>query len=207
MLTASLHTYWPLYLLILPAVAVVILLWVLAIKRQARHSGDFRNALHRRAEEERLRSRYDVLQRETVLADPPADAVLGIGVYIQRYLDAQPDLYASYAALPETARRLYALSILFDEGREQVSSFFEKNGKPLVTDALTAVHAYAPVAFAQTFTQLFDAFDADNENASLLPADVRVWNAALREIGLGVCAENAKQAALHALDALDALRP
>lgn len=102
----------------------------------------------------------------------PEYLVEGLCCWIQTRLEAQEDMEAAYAALPEPQRLVYALGYVIQDGRERLSEFFRKNGQPLTGAAMQAAQLLLEPQAAALFQREFEAFDVEHEAVSVLADEI-----------------------------------
>ncbi|MDR1734158.1 MAG: hypothetical protein LBR73_04665 [Oscillospiraceae bacterium] len=153
-----------------PVAAILcVLLWIAAMKRAKKHNAAFQANLAAAKAEEALRKRYKTLDKKTAAADPPEQAILGVGAHIQMKLEAAPHMTEAFEELTEFAKQIYALSYLIETG--SVGNFFRIYAKPLTSYAQQAVEVYTDSVYAAAFRSFYAMYDSDDEAQSLLPAE------------------------------------
>ena len=153
----ALRQYW--YLGIALIAAVILTLWV--IKKAAQASS--RAHAEREAQMKKLEYESGVLKEFSELSEEKlrnADskrAFDGVAMNIQRYLEKQSNMNAAFSALSDSQKQIYALYYLIDDSKKGLSEFFKCNSAPLT-----------PAAFDSEYR----AYDPDDEDTSLIPAEI-----------------------------------
>ena len=161
----ALRQYW--YLGIALIATVILTLWV--IKKAAQASS--RAHAEREAQMKKLEYESGVLKEFSELSEEKlrnADskrAFDGVAMNIQRYLEKQSNMNAAFSALSDSQKQIYALYYLIDDSKKGLSEFFKCNSAPLTPAAREAVDSLFPADAAK-------AFDPDDEDTSLIPAEI-----------------------------------
>ena len=104
---------------------------------------------------------YHALRRE--FANPtleqmavaePTKLIAGLCANVQHQLEEAEDADDLFATLPEPAQVAYALGYVLEDGSEQLSNFFRRNGPPLTDIAQQAAQDLLPAEFAELFAAL-----------------------------------------------------
>ena len=161
----ALRQYW--YLGIALIAAVILTLWV--IKKAAQASS--RAHAEREAQMKKLEYESGVLKEFSKLSEEKR-AFDGVAMNIQRYLEKQSNMNAAFSALSDSQKQIYALYYLIDDSKKGLSEFFKCNSAPLTPAAREAVDSLFPADAAKAFDSEYRAYDPDDEDTSLIPAEI-----------------------------------
>jgi len=103
-----------------------------------------------------LRREFAEPTTEQMATAEPTRLIAGLCANVQHRLEESDDPDALFATLPEAAQFAYALGYLLEDGSEQLSHFFRRNGAPLTDVAQRAVQTFLSPEFAEVFTALFN---------------------------------------------------
>ncbi|MDR1928046.1 MAG: hypothetical protein LBQ33_05350 [Oscillospiraceae bacterium] len=163
-------------LALLASIVLCVFAWQRALRAAKRRQAQKEKLIEALEREKKLRADFASLTRQQ-MDDSPAERLMeGVCCNIQLWLEAQPDMNAAYAALPLPKRLLYALGYVVQDSRKGLTHFFRANGRPLTPDALQAVEQLVGGGYAAVFRRAYDAFDEENEEASVLPAYTAQWD-------------------------------
>lgn len=105
----------------------------------------------------------------------------GAANHLQRALEQTPSMNAAFLALPPPAQRIYALHYVLQAAAGSLSKFFTDFGPPLTPAALEAAQLLLPPEAAAIFTQVYAAYDPEDETQSLIQADVAQQDIAFKD--------------------------
>ena len=165
------------YSIVLLLIVVCIFAWSKALKASRRRHAR-RDAIIAELEREKaLRREFKTPTQQQLEDSPPARLLEGLCAHVQARLEKEDDMEAAFHALPEPARFVYALGYVVQDSRERLSDFFRKNGQPLTGVAMQAVDDHIGGEFAELFRAQYEAFDEENEAASLIESEVETADA------------------------------
>ena len=144
-----------------------------AVRAVRRHNRERDAVLNRLKEEERLRKKYETLTPALAQSADSAELLHALGLRIQKALENEPDLNASFLALPEPKQYVYALNYVFCEDTKTLSAFFRTYGTPLTDTALRAAETILPDFAERIFRPAFAMFDDNNETVSCTKESVQ----------------------------------
>ena len=173
----SIRDYPFFYIIILAVAVLCILLWSKAMRAARRRRGEKEALIAELEHEKALRTQFRQVTQQQLIDIPPTRLVEGLCCSVQMWLEKQEDMQAAYDALPEPRRLVYALGYVIQDGREELSEFFRKNGPPLTYAALEAAWRLVGGEYAQLFQREYDAFDKSNEKVSLAKGDIAAADA------------------------------
>jgi len=177
MILQSIQDHPIMYSVALGLVVLCIFAWSKAMKASRRRYAH-RDAIIAELEREKaLRKEFKFPTREQLENTPPARLIEGLCCQIQARLEKTDNMDAAFAALPEPARFVYALGYVAQDSRERLSEFFRKNGQPLTGVAMQAVDELIGDEYAELFRAQYEAFDEDNEAASLIESAIETSDA------------------------------
>lgn len=163
------HPYW----LVILAVLIIITVFV-CIKAGAASSKRYKasEAIMKKLKEENLlRNEFAVLTQSLIDGAEPARLFKGVALNLQKKISDAADMNAEFEKLTDEQKEVYALSFVVEDGSEKLSEFFKANGQPLTGFALKGFTRLFDGKAAEIFTNEYDAYDPDNENSSLIPAE------------------------------------
>jgi hypothetical protein len=163
--------------LLLAATALCVFAWVKALRAAKRRQKEKEELVRALEYEKQLRKDFAALDRDACAAVSAERLTEGVCTYLQLWLETQPDLTAAFDSLTEPQKLAYALGYVIQDSRKSLSHFFRANGKPLTPWALRAVEELIGGPYAAIFREAYGAFDEENEEVSLLPANIQAWNA------------------------------
>jgi len=181
-LRQSIADYPILYVVVLAVLVLCVFLWAIAMRASRRRRGEKESLIAALEYEKALRAQFRFITQQLLIDTPPERLVEGVCCAIQMDLEAQPDMQAAYGALPEPRRLVYALGYVVQDGRGALSEFFRRNGQPLTKSALEAVWRLVGGECAAVFAGEYDAFDEENEAASLVKGDIAAADARWEEL-------------------------
>lgn len=168
----STREYPVLYIVVILAAILCLFLWGMAMRSSKRRQ-QRKDALIAVLEREKaMREEFKTLTQQKMIDTPPERLVEGVCCHIQMELEQQPEMQAAYDALNEPQRLIYALGYVVQDTRDGLSEFFRKNGQPLTGAALEAVERLVGGEYARLFQQEYEAFDDENETASLIKEEI-----------------------------------
>ncbi|MDR0883005.1 MAG: hypothetical protein LBN05_00105 [Oscillospiraceae bacterium] len=170
--------HWYFLLILLALAALTVFVWIKALERRTvrKRKRDAEIALLDTQKAALAAYEAWVVDRNVPITD--AQLVIGRALSVQKLLQHEPDQEVAFAQLSADTRQAYALFYALLDTPGKLSHFFRQYGAPLTTAARDAVLRFVPPPAAQIFVQMFDAFDPDNETASLIPTQVTEWDAA-----------------------------
>ncbi|MDR3345255.1 MAG: hypothetical protein LBT21_06700 [Oscillospiraceae bacterium] len=169
--------HWYLLLLLLALAVCVVLVWRKALRKRAEVRRT-RAAITARLDEQKAALDAYRAYNATRASATNKQIFMGFALDIQSRIQKEIDLNAAFAALPQASRELYALYFALEDEPGKLSKFFKLYGKPLTTEALAAMHSFADADSAELFAKMHAAYDPDDENSSLIPAQITEWDAA-----------------------------
>lgn len=128
-----------------------------------------------------LRKEFDELTEEKAAKADDERLFKGVALGISRRIEKSENILKEFEALNDSQRIIYSLYFVFEDGSEKLDKFFRTNGTPLTDFALKGAQKLFPEKAAQAFNNEFDAFDENNESASIIPANIERDNAAFSE--------------------------
>lgn len=168
----ALKQYW--YLAVALVAVAIFTVWV--VKKAAEAAG--RTRAEREAQMKKLeyesgvRKEFAELSEEKLRSADKKRAFDGVAMNIQRYLEKQSNMNAAFSALSDSQKQIYALYYLIDDSKKGLSEFFKCNSAPLTPAAREAVDSLFPADAAKAFDSEYRAYDPDDEDTSLIPAEI-----------------------------------
>jgi len=123
-------------------------------------------------EENILRNEFSVLTDTLIDSSESAKLFKGIALNLQRKISDAADMRAEFETFPQEKKEIYSLSFVAEDGAEKLSGFFRANGQPVTGNALSIFKKLFDGKAAQIFEKEYNAFDEDNEEASVIPEEI-----------------------------------
>ena len=164
------HPYW----LVILAVLIIITVFM-CIKAGAASSKRYKanEAIIKKLKEENLlRNEFAVLTQSLIESAEPARLFRGVALNLQKKISDATDMNGEFEKLTDEQKEIYALSFVVEDGGEKLSEFFKANGQPLTCFALKGFTRLFDGKTAEIFTEEYNAYDPENETASLIPAEI-----------------------------------
>lgn len=161
--------------LLLVLIAVIIFTLWLCIKAgvaSKKHYNKNADLMAKIKEETQLIKEFAELSPSLIANADPAKLFKGIGLNLQKRVAKRPDIMAEFNSLTDEQKSIYALYTVIDDGKDGLSGFFKGCTHPLTDCAKTAVKDILDSKAAAVFAKEFNAYDDDNENVSLIPAEI-----------------------------------
>lgn len=164
--------YW--YLILALVVLVILTLWVINKAAQAsqKYHGERQKQMERLEYETGVLKEFAELNTEMLESADKKRAFDGVAMNIQRMLEKQANMDSAFFELSEAQQRIYALYYLADDSKEGLSEFFKCNSAPLTPIARDAVRELLPESAVKAFESEYDAYDPENEDASLIKSEI-----------------------------------
>ena len=115
-----------------------------------------------------IREKYSRISADEIRNDDGENLFEGIVSNIQSKLEKEEDMNSAFDSLDEKKKMIYAANYFFEDGKEKASNFFKNYDKPLSPYAVKAVREIFSDDFADAVKKVYDAYDNDNEEASLI---------------------------------------
>jgi hypothetical protein len=133
-------------------------------------------------EENELCNEFAILT-ETLISSAESDRLFkGVALNLQKRVAEKSDITAEFNSLSDEQKEIYALYSVIDDGEARLSGFFEVCGKPLTDVALRAIERLLDGEAVEAFRKEFDAYDDDNEAASVIPEEIKKLDESFREL-------------------------
>ncbi len=166
----NMREYWYLYLILLGLIVLTVFVVRKAAAASRRVHGRNNELIAKAKREKELRDAYADLTEEIIAAAPAESLFEGIALILESRCQTASDSLAFYNGLTQPQQFIYSIYYLLTDAKEKkLSDFFRSSTQPLTGDAAKAAQAMLDADAAQTVRQMFDCFDEDNENASVLP--------------------------------------
>lgn len=146
-------------------------------------------------EENILRNEFALLTESVIDKSEPAKLFKGVALNLQKKISDAADMNSEFEKLSQQQKEIYSLSFVVEDGSEKLSSFFKANGQPVTRNALSAFKTLFIGREADIFEYEYNAFDEDNENASVIPEEIEKLDEEFSQL---VCADEiCKKAGNH----------
>jgi hypothetical protein len=123
-------------------------------------------------EENILRNEFTVLTDTLVDNSDSAKLFKGVALNLQKKISDAEDMTAEFETLSQEKKEIYSLSFVVEDGSEKLSEFFRANGQPVTENALLVFKKLFDGKAAEIFENEYNAFDEDNEDASVIPKEI-----------------------------------
>jgi len=166
----SIQDYPLLYAIIAVLIPLCVLLWLKAMRASSRRNAGRDAIIAQLKEYHALRRAFSSPTAEQIAAAEPARLIAGLCANVQHHLEQADDPEVTFAALPQPAQFAYALGYVLEDGTEQLSNFFRRNGSPLTDIAQQAVQTLLPTQFSELFAALLAIHNGDaTDNVGDIP--------------------------------------
>lgn len=172
MLSAVLE-YWYLSLVFVAVSVLTVFVVFKAYKASAQVGAERKKVIERLKYENRTRAAFANLTSELAQAAEVKALFDGVALNIQAGLEKESDMNAAFEKLTTPQQYIYALYYVLLDGSQKLSEFFKKNGKPLTPIAGEAVHLIFGCKAGELYNDEYAAFDGDNEDISLITAEIQ----------------------------------
>lgn len=178
----NMSEYWYLYLILFGLIILTVFVIKKASAASRRVHGRNNELIAKAKREKELRDAYADLTEE-IIAAAPADALFeGVALILENQCQKVSDTLTFYNNLTQPQQFIYSVYYLLTDAKEKkLSAFFRNSTQPLTGDAAKAAQAMLDTDTAKTVRQMFDCFDEDNENASVIPEVLDKLDAAFTE--------------------------
>lgn len=167
----SILDYPVLYIIIIVLIALCLFVWRKAMRASARRNASRDMVIAQLKEYHALRREFANPTPEQMAAAEPNKLIAGLCANVQHQLEESNDPDGLFATLPQAVQTAYALGYLLEDGSEQLSNFFRRNGPPLTTIAQQAAQTLLPTEFAELYTALYAIHNGTAANhAADIPA-------------------------------------
>ncbi len=169
----SIKHFWFLYLLLFVLIVLTAFVCKKAFAASSRHSKEFNENLAKAKRAKELRDAYAELTGE-IIANAPADTLFeGIALNLEAVCQKSDDTSAFYLSLSSAQKLVYAYFYLASDSQKgKLSDFFAQSKKPLTSDALEAAEAILSTEVYTIVKEMFERYDEDNEDASVIPEEI-----------------------------------
>ena len=182
----SIKSYPLLYGILVLMLGLCLFAWIKAAQVSRRRQAEKDTLIAELEREKALRREFETPVRAQIESSPPEKVLDGMRCYIQVKLeragDAREAMEAAFYALPEPQRLVYALGVAMRDSDKALSDFFRLNGQPVTGAATEAARTIVGGAYAEVFRKEYDAFDEDNESASLIKSEIASLDARFRAL-------------------------
>lgn len=176
----------PYLILIMAAViALTVFVCIKAGKASAARSRENEAIMKKLKEENELRNEFAVLTQRTVSEAQPERLFRGVALNLQKRISDSSDMLGEFEKLTQEQREIYALSFVEEDGAEKLSDFFRANGAPLTLAALDGIKRIFGGRAAEIFEAELNAFDPENEEASVIPEQIQALDSEFAKLTEG----------------------
>lgn len=155
--------------LLLVALAVLALFVLIKAGRAfSKRSAENNRIIAKLEADTKLRKEFENLTPELARSAQPEKLFKGVALNLCRRIEKSENILEEFNSLNDCQKEVYSLYFVFEDGSAALSEFFKINGKPLTEYALSIVKKIYPAEFSEIFESEYDAYDSDNETASLI---------------------------------------
>ena len=130
----------------------------------------------------KLRKEFENLTPELAKSAQPEKLFKGVALNLCRRIEKAENILEEFNSLNDCQKEIYSLYFVFEDGGETLSEFFKINGKPLTEYALGIVKKIYPAELSGIFESEYDAYDSDNETASLIADKIAKEDAQFKKL-------------------------
>lgn len=179
----SIKHFWYLYVLLVLLIILTVFVFRKAIGAAARHNKDFNENLAKAKRAKELRDAYSNITEE-IIASAPADTLFeGIALCLEYTCQKSEDTNNFYESMTVGEKDVYALYYLISDAAEgNLSSFFKSSYRPLTSDAVAAAEKIFDVETYKVIKMMFDRYDENNEELSVIPHEIDRLNGEFRTL-------------------------
>lgn len=164
------YWYFTLALIAVSILTVFVCIKAYKVSKKTRLERD--KIIDRLKYENRTRAEFSTISKELIESSEPKKLFDGVAMNIQAKLEKESDMNAAFESLSQPQKYIYALYYVSVDGAEKLSEFFKMNGKPLTTAAGDAVTFILGCKAGELYKMEYDAFDDDNDEVSLIKAEI-----------------------------------
>lgn len=133
-------------------------------------------------EENILRNEFAVLT-DTLIGNADASRLFkGVALNLQKKISDAPDMRSEFEKLTAEQKEIYSISFVAEDGNEKLSGFFRANGQPVTGNALSLFKKIFDGKAVEIFEKEYNAFDEDNEETSLIPEEIKGFDAEFSQL-------------------------
>lgn len=182
----SIKHFWYLYLLLALLIILTVFVFKKAIGAASKHSKDFNENLAKAKRAKELRDAYSALTEE-VISSAPADTLFeGTALCLEYICQKSEDTNNFYESMTQGEKDVYALYYLVSDASEgNLSSFFKSSYRPLTSDAVSAAEKIFDSETYKVIKMMFDRYDENNEEMSVIPHEIDRLNGEFRDLTAG----------------------
>ncbi len=182
----SIKHFWYLYLLLALLIILTVFVFKKAIGAASRHSKNFNESLAKAKRSKELRDAYSYLTEE-IIASSPADTLFeGTALCLEYICQKNEDTNSFYDSMTQGEKDVYALYYLISDASEgNLSAFFKSSYRPLTSDAVAAAEKILDGATYKVIKMMFDRYDENNEEMSVIPHEIDRLNGEFRDLTAG----------------------
>ncbi len=178
----SFKEFWYLYLLLVVLIAVTVFVWKKAIAASSKHNKQFNENLAKAKRAKEMREAYGNLTAEIIEKAPASALFEGIAFNLEYACQKTEDTNSFYDSMTNGEKNVYALFYLISDASEgKLSNFFKSSYRPLTSDAVAAAKEILDENIYSVIEMMFNRFDENNEEYSVIPHEIDRLNGDYRE--------------------------
>jgi hypothetical protein len=175
---AAITEYWFFSLAFVAASILTVFVCIKAHRASVKARGEKYKIIDRLKYENKTRADFANLTTSLIKTAEPKALFDGIALNIQAGIEEKSDMNAAFEKLTIQQQYIYALYYVLLDGSKKLSEFFKMNGKPLTPIAGEAVRLIFGRKVGDLYSEEYAAYDDDNEETSLIPAEVQAQDQA-----------------------------
>ncbi|MEE1011606.1 MAG: hypothetical protein U0L11_06180 [Acutalibacteraceae bacterium] len=133
-------------------------------------------------EENILRNEFAVLTQTLIENAETTRLFKGVALNLQKKISDTPDMRSEFDKFTAEQKEIYAISFVIEDGEEKLSGFFRANGQPVTGCAYSLFKKIFSGKAAEIFEKEYNAFDEDNEETSLIPEEIKKYDAEFSQL-------------------------
>lgn len=130
----------------------------------------------------KLRKEFENLTPELAKSAQSERLFKGVALNLCRRIEKSENILDEFNSLNDCQKEIYSLYFVFEDGGKTLSEFFKINGKPLTEYALSIVKKIYSAELSSVFESEYDAYDSDNETASLIAEKIAKEDAQFKKL-------------------------
>ena len=179
----SIKEFWYLYILLAVMIALTAFVCKKAFTASSARNKRVKDIMNKAKREKELRDTYSELTEE-IIAGAPADALFeGTALCLEYICQKCEDTNNFYESMTQGEKDVYALYyLLSDASQGNLSTFFKSSYRPLTSDAVSAAEKILDSETYKVIKMMFDRYDENNEELSVIPHEIDRLNGEYRNL-------------------------
>ncbi len=178
----SFKEFWYLYLLLAVLIVVTAFVWKKAIAASSKHNKQFKENLAKAKRAKEMREAYKDLTAEIIEKSPASTLFEGVAFNLEYNCQKTENTNDFYESMTSGEKKVYALFYLISDASEgKLSNFFKSSYRPLTSDAVAAAKEILDKDIYLVIEMMFNRFDENNDEYSVIPHEIDRLNGDYRE--------------------------